>query len=59
MVEAVIENMDVKKKVLREIEDRVPDDCLICTNTSSLSIDEMATSLRRPERFIGLHFSTR
>jgi 3-hydroxyacyl-CoA dehydrogenase/enoyl-CoA hydratase/3-hydroxybutyryl-CoA epimerase len=56
VIEAVVEDMEIKKKVLREIEDHVPDDCLICTNTSSLSIDEMATALRRPERFIGLHF---
>lgn len=56
VVEAVVEDMGVKKKVLREVEEHVPDDCLICTNTSSLSIDEMATAMRRPERFIGLHF---
>lgn len=56
VIEAVVENMDVKKKVLAEIEAAVPKDCLICTNTSSLSIEEMASALERPERFIGLHF---
>ena len=56
VVEAVVEDMGVKKKVLREIEEHVSDDCLICTNTSSLPIDEMAAAMRRPERFIGLHF---
>ena len=56
VIEAVVENMEIKKAVLAEIEASVPDDCLICTNTSSLSIEEMATALRRPERFIGLHF---
>jgi len=56
VVEAVIEDMELKKRVLREIEDHVGDDTIICTNTSSLPPNELAGVLRRPRRFIGLHF---
>jgi len=56
VIEAVVENLDVKKKVLAEVEERVRPDTLIASNTSSLSITEMAVSLRRPERFVGMHF---
>lgn len=56
LVEAVVENMDVKKKVFSETEKKVTEDCLLTTNTSSLSINEMATALEKPERFAGLHF---
>lgn len=56
VVEAVVENMKVKKDVLCEIEKHVPDTAVICTNTSSLSVTEMATSLKHPERFVGMHF---
>lgn len=56
VVEAVVERMDVKRSVLAEIEERVPDSCVLTTNTSTLSIDEMAEALKRPERFCGMHF---
>ncbi|MGH7504252.1 MAG: 3-hydroxyacyl-CoA dehydrogenase NAD-binding domain-containing protein [Longimicrobiales bacterium] len=56
VVEAVVERMDVKKGVLREIEARVPDDCVITSNTSSLSISAMQTALDRPANFCGMHF---
>jgi len=56
VVEAVVERLDVKRAVLAETEDNVPDDCVIATNTSSLSVDEMATALDRPELFCGMHF---
>lgn len=56
VVEAVVENMDLKKKVFSEIEEKVSDTCILCSNTSSLSITEMATCLKKPERFVGLHF---
>ena len=56
VIEAVVENLAVKKKVLAEVEERVRADALIASNTSSLSITEMATALRRPERFVGMHF---
>jgi 3-hydroxyacyl-CoA dehydrogenase/enoyl-CoA hydratase/3-hydroxybutyryl-CoA epimerase/enoyl-CoA isomerase len=56
VVEAVVENMEVKKTVLRELEQRVAPNCIIASNTSSLSISEMARSLSRPENFGGMHF---
>ncbi len=56
VVEAVVEKMDVKRSVLRETEGQVRDDCVLASNTSSLSLDEMAQALERPERFCGMHF---
>jgi 3-hydroxybutyryl-CoA dehydrogenase len=56
VVEVVIEVMDVKKKVYAELEAVVPQHCLFFTNTSGLSITEMAAVTGRPDRFIGTHF---
>ena len=56
VVEVVIEVMDVKKKVYAELEEVVPKHCLFFTNTSGLSITEMASVTKRPDRFIGTHF---
>jgi len=56
VVEVVIEVMDVKKKVYAELEEIVPDHCLFFTNTSGLSITEMAAITKRPDKFIGTHF---
>ncbi|MCO4753556.1 MAG: enoyl-CoA hydratase/isomerase family protein [Bacteriovoracaceae bacterium] len=56
LVEAVVENIDVKKKVFAEAEKQVREDCLLTSNTSSLSVEEMSKALEIPERFAGLHF---
>lgn len=56
IVEAVVERMDVKRIVLRETEEAVRPDCIIASNTSSLSIDEMSQGLERPESLAGMHF---
>lgn len=56
VVEVIVELMDIKKKVYAELEAVVPSHCLFFTNTSGLSITEMATITKRPERFIGTHF---
>ncbi len=56
VVEAVVENIGVKKQVLSEVEKQVGERALIVSNTSSLSIEEMASSLEHPERFAGMHF---
>ena len=56
VVEAVVENMEIKKKVFAEIEGYVKPDCLLTSNTSSLSVEEMSKALQKPERFAGLHF---
>ena len=56
VVEVVIEVMNVKKQVYNELEQIVPAHCLFFSNTSGLSITEMAAITKRPERFIGTHF---
>jgi 3-hydroxyacyl-CoA dehydrogenase/enoyl-CoA hydratase/3-hydroxybutyryl-CoA epimerase len=56
VVEAVVENMDLKKKVFAELEEYVRPDCLLTTNSSSLSIQEMSKALKNSSRFAGLHF---
>ena len=55
-IEAIIENLDIKKKVFSELESYVSDECIIASNTSSLSIASIAASLQKPERCIGIHF---
>lgn len=56
VVEAIVENIDVKKQVFQALESEVRPDTIIATNTSSLSVTEMATVLTRPENFVGMHF---
>lgn len=56
VVEAVVENMQVKKKIFAELEGQVRPQCLITTNTSSLSVTEMSQALQDSSRFAGLHF---
>jgi len=56
VVEAVPERLDLKREVLAEVEAATPDDALLATNTSSLSIAAVAGALDRPARFCGLHF---
>jgi len=56
VVEAVVEEMETKKRILAEIEKEARDDCLITSTTSSLSANEMASFFVKPERFAGLHF---
>lgn len=56
IVEAVVERMPVKQQVLREVEERVSEAAVFATNTSSLSVTELASAARRPERVVGLHF---
>ncbi|NMH60295.1 fatty acid oxidation complex subunit alpha FadB [Alteromonas ponticola] len=56
VIEAVVENAKVKASVLKETEQAVSDDAIICSNTSTISINQLAESLRKPERFCGMHF---
>jgi 3-hydroxybutyryl-CoA dehydrogenase len=56
VIEAATENLDLKLRVLQQIAAQVSDDCVIASNTSSLSITQLAASVSQPERFIGLHF---
>lgn len=56
VIEAIVEDLEIKKKVLRELEPKVSPECLIATNTSTLSVSEMQSALERPERMAGFHF---
>jgi 3-hydroxyacyl-CoA dehydrogenase/enoyl-CoA hydratase/3-hydroxybutyryl-CoA epimerase len=56
VIEAVVENMDIKKKVFAELETKVNKECILTSNTSSLSVNEMASALEDSSRFAGLHF---
>lgn len=56
VVEAIVENMDVKKKVIEETSKHLKDDCVFATNTSSLSVTEMAVAHPNPKNFVGMHF---
>ncbi|MDX1623520.1 MAG: 3-hydroxyacyl-CoA dehydrogenase NAD-binding domain-containing protein [Gemmatimonadota bacterium] len=56
VVEAIVEDLDLKRTVLEEVEAELGPDAVIATNTSSLRVDDMAGALERPERFGGLHF---
>lgn len=56
IIEAIVENLDIKKKVFSELETYVSEDCIMASNTSSLSIASIGASLKKPERCIGIHF---
>lgn len=56
VIEAVFEELSVKKQVLAEVEAIVSEACILATNTSSLSVADMAADLRHPERVVGFHF---
>ena len=56
IIEAVVEDMNIKKSVFKELEDFVSSEVILATNTSALSVTEMASCLRFPDRLIGLHF---
>ena len=56
VIEAIIENVEEKKKMYASLDGIVKKDAIFASNTSSISITELLTAVRRPERFIGLHF---
>ncbi|MFO7835453.1 MAG: 3-hydroxyacyl-CoA dehydrogenase NAD-binding domain-containing protein [Candidatus Thorarchaeota archaeon] len=56
VIEAIFEKMEVKKKVFSKVDSLAPERTILATNTSSLSINEMATATDRPEKFIGMHY---
>jgi 3-hydroxybutyryl-CoA dehydrogenase len=55
-VEAVPEKIEIKRAVFQSLDARLPADAILATNTSSISITELAATTRRPRRFIGMHF---
>lgn len=56
VIEAIIENLDIKKKVFADLETIVGDECILATNTSSLSVAAIAAACKKAERVIGIHF---
>ena len=56
VIEAVVERLEVKSAVLKEVESFVGQDCVLATNTSSLSVDAMAGAIARPAQLCGMHF---
>ena len=56
VIEAVPEKMELKKKVFQDLESHVSEGTIFASNTSALSISEMAAATKRPEKFIGMHF---
>jgi 3-hydroxybutyryl-CoA dehydrogenase len=55
-IEAIVENLDIKQKVFKELESYQSDKAILASNTSSLSIASIASALQKPERCIGIHF---
>lgn len=56
IIEAIIENLEVKQKVFSELESLVSEKCVLASNTSSLSIASIASACKNPSRFLGIHF---
>ncbi len=56
VIEAVFEELHIKKQVFAEVEEIVSPECILATNTSSLSVTAMAEDLKHPERLVGFHF---
>ena len=56
VIEAVVENLEVKRALFRQLEALVADDTVLATNTSSISVTAMANGLKHPGRFVGMHF---
>ena len=56
VIEAIVESLDVKRTLFADLEGIVHDDCILATNTSSISVTAIAARLRLPQRLVGLHF---
>ncbi|MFY9175600.1 MAG: 3-hydroxybutyryl-CoA dehydrogenase [Peptococcia bacterium] len=56
VIEAIIENLEVKKKVYQELDEKIQPKAILASNTSSLSITAIASATKRPDRVIGMHF---
>ncbi len=56
VIEAVVEDLDIKQDVFKRLEAIVPKDAILATNTSSLSIASISSALKKPTRFLGIHF---
>lgn len=56
VIEAIIENMEIKQSLFKQLDDLTPEHAILASNTSSLSITEIAAATNRPEKVIGMHF---
>lgn len=56
VIEAIVENLDIKRALFAELEALLPDEAVIATNTSSISVTALARGMKRPERLVGMHF---
>jgi len=56
VIEAIIEKLDIKRTLFKELESIVAKDCVLATNTSSISVTAIANGLQNPERLVGMHF---
>lgn len=56
VVEAIVENLGIKQKLFRDLEAVVSEDCVLATNTSSISVTSIANGMQHPERLVGMHF---
>ncbi len=56
VIEAIVENLEIKQKVFREIESIVSEECILATNTSSLAVTSIAAAVNIPKRVVGIHF---
>ena len=56
VVEAIVENLEAKRGLLRQLEGLVSDDCILATNTSSISVTALANGMKHPQRLVGMHF---
>jgi 3-hydroxybutyryl-CoA dehydrogenase len=56
VIEAIVENLDAKRELFGALDERVSTEAIYASNTSSLSVTEMAAATKRPQRFVGLHF---
>lgn len=56
VIEAIVENKEIKTKLFQNLEEIVSENCVIASNTSSISITSLSSELKNPERFIGIHF---
>jgi 3-hydroxyacyl-CoA dehydrogenase len=56
VIEAVVERMDLKQKVFKQLEAACKPAAVLCTNTSTLDVDAIASATKRPDRCMGMHF---
>lgn len=56
VIEAIVENLDIKRKVLKELEAVISPEAIVATNTSSLKVSDISSEMKHPERFVGMHF---